>query len=429
MAPFAVGESGLENGRGATGAVRDWDAKVRPRWLADANALSSCISGGPMHRQLIAVFIVVLFSPVAGFAQTGSAEKSAEPFKIGTFRIGNTQTIGLVLRDSLVVDLVQANAALEKSKSFPARRMPSEMVAFIADYENGLKGRAYAIVNELVQSKALDGKAPAYVRKLSEVTTLAPIPRPRQIMMTAVNFYSHIAENAAPEARAKAIAARKANRGVPYMFLKSPSSVIGTGETILIPHGRTELDWEIELATIIGKPARYVPAPKAEDHVFGYTVLLDISDRGGRPQGGFSSGVDWFLMKGQDTFGPMGPFIVPKEFYGNPMTTLKQTLLVGTDQRQQADASDMIHSVWEVIEYASSLVTLQPGDVIGAGTSGGVGMGTSVRGSQVWLVAGDEITGSIDKIGTLRHKVEAAPAPAPGTGSFLPPNTPRKPGQ
>ena len=380
-----------------------------------------------MQRILIAVLGATLALPLAGYAQTGSATTSAEPFKVGTFVIGTTQTIGLVLRDSLVVDLVQANAAMEKSRSFPARRMPSEMVAFIADYENGLKGRAYAIVNELVQSKALDGKTPPYVRKLTEVKTLAPIPRPRLMMMTAVNFYSHIAENAAPEARAKAIATRKANRGVPYMFLKAPSSVIGTGETILIPHGRTELDWEIELATIIGRPSRYVPAPKAQDHVFGYTVLLDISDRGGRPPGGFSAGVDWFLMKGQDTFGPMGPFIVPKEFYGDPMTGLKQTLLVGTDQRQQADASDMIHSVWEVIEYASSLVTLQPGDVVGAGTSGGVGMGTSVRGSQVWLVAGDEITGSIDRIGTLRHKVEAAPAPPAGTGSFLPPVV-RRPG-
>ena len=374
-----------------------------------------------MQRILVAVLAIVLALPLAGFAQPGTAAKSVEPFKIGTFRIGNTQTIGIVLRDAVVVDIVQANAAMEKSKSFPARRMPSEMVEFIADYESGLKGRVYAIVNELVQGKALDGKPPAYVRKLSEVKTLAPIPRPRQIMMTAVNFYSHISENAPPDVRAKAIAERKANRGVPYMFLKAPSSIIGTGETILIPHGRTELDWEIELATIIGKPARYVPAPKAEEHVFGYTVMLDISDRGGRPPGGFSGGTDWFVGKGQDTFGPMGPFIVPKEFYGNPMTDLKQTLLVGKDQRQQADASDMIHSVWEVIEYASSLVTLQPGDVIGAGTSGGVGMGTSVRGSQVWLVAGDEITGSIDKIGTLRHKVEAAPAPPAGTGSYLPP--------
>lgn len=374
-----------------------------------------------MPRVLVLVLAVVLACPVAGYAQAGTASQSTEPFKVGTFLIGTTQTVGVVLRDSLVVDLVQANAAIQKTRSWPARAIPADMVGLITDYESGLKGRIYAIVNDLVQSNALTGTRPAYVRDLTQVRTLAPIPRPRMMMMTAVNFYSHIAESGTPEQRSQAIAARKANKGVPYMFLKAPSSVIGTGETVLIPYGRTELDWEIELATIIGRPTRYVPAPRAQDHVFGYTVMLDISDRGGRPPGGFSSGTDWFVMKGQDTFGPMGPFIVPKEFFGNPMTDLKQTLLVGTDQRQQADASDMIHSVWEVIEYASSLVTLQPGDVVGAGTSGGVGMGTSVRGSQVWLVAGDEITATIDRIGTLRHRVEAAPAPPAGTGSYLPP--------
>jgi 2-keto-4-pentenoate hydratase/2-oxohepta-3-ene-1,7-dioic acid hydratase in catechol pathway len=329
--------------------------------------------------------------------------------------------VGIVLRDTLVVDLAQANAAIGKSRSYPARAIPSDMVGLITEYENGLKGRIYAIVNDLVQSNALTGTRPPYVRELTQVKTLAPIPRPRMIMNTAVNFYSHIAEGGSPEQRATAIAARKANRGVPYMFLKAPSSVIGTGETILIPYGRTELDWEIEMATVIGKAARYIPAPRAQDHVFGYTVMLDISDRGGRPPGGFSSGTDWFVMKGQDTFGPMGPFIVPKEFYGDPMVKLNQTLLVGNEQRQQAGASDMIHSVWEVIEYASSLVTLMPGDIIGAGTSGGVGMGTSVRGQQVWLVAGDEITATIDGLGTLRHRVEAAPAPPTGTGAYLPP--------
>jgi 2-keto-4-pentenoate hydratase/2-oxohepta-3-ene-1,7-dioic acid hydratase in catechol pathway len=377
----------------------------------------------------VAAFAVVLGGPLSVLAQPGSAAKSSEPFKVGTFVIGNTQTTGLVLRDSLVVDLVQANAALEKTRSFPARRVPSDMVGLIGQYEHGLKTRLYAIVNELVQSQALDAKRPAFVHELKQVKTLAPIPRPRQIMMTAVNFYSHIAENAPPEERAKAIAARKASRGVPYLFLKATSSVIGTGEAVVMPFGRTQLDWEVELGTVIGRGARYIGATKAEEHVFGYTVMIDISDRGGRPPGGFSSGSDWFIQKGQDTFGPMGPFIVPKEFYGDPMTDLKQTLHVGTDQRQKADSSDMIHSVWEVIEYASSLVTLQPGDIIGAGTSGGVGMGTSVRGSQVWLVAGDEITASIDKIGTLRHKVEAAPPPPAGTGSYLPPvSSYRKPG-
>ena len=373
-----------------------------------------------MMRAFICCLAALLACPLAASAQVGTAAKSVEPFKLGTFMAGSATSIGVVLRDRFVVDLAAANTAMETSKKFPRRAVPADMVGLIADYENGLKGRIYAIVNELVQANALGGTLPAYVRELGAVRTLAPIPRPRMIMNTAVNFYSHIAENAPAEARAKAIAERKANRGSPYMFLKAPSSVIGTGETILIPYGRTELYWEIELATVIGRTARYVAAPRALDHVFGYTVMLDISDRGGRPPGGFT-GVDWFVMKGQDTFGPMGPFIAPKEFYGDPMAKLKQTLLVGGDQRQQADASDMIHSVGEVIEYASSLVTLQPGDIIGAGTSGGVGMGTSVRGEQVWLVAGDEITASIDGIGTLRHKVAAAPAPPPGTGSYLPP--------
>jgi 2-keto-4-pentenoate hydratase/2-oxohepta-3-ene-1,7-dioic acid hydratase in catechol pathway len=237
-----------------------------------------------MTRTLVLLAAAVLALPAAAQAQAGTAAKSAEPFKVGTFLIGNAERVGIVLRDAWVVDLAEANAALQKSRSFPARTMPSDMVALIADYENGLKGRIYAIVNDLVQSKALEGTRPEYVRELNQVRTLAPIPRPRMMMMTAVNFYSHINEAGTPEERAKSIAARKANRGVPYMFLKAPSSVIGTGETILIPHGRTELDWEIELATVIGRRARYVAAPQAQDHVFGYTVMLDISDRGGRPR-------------------------------------------------------------------------------------------------------------------------------------------------
>ena len=200
-----------------------------------------------MPRVFVAIVALVLMSPIAAQAQAGSAAKSVEPFKVGTFRIGGTSTVGLVLRDTLVVDLGQANTALEKSRAFPVRSMPSDMVDLIAEYENGLKGRIYAIVNELVQTKTLDGQRPAYVRELKEVQTLAPIPRPRQIMMTAVNFYSHISEDAPPDVRAKAVAARKANRGTPYLWLKSTSSVIGTGETVVMPYGRTELDWEVEL--------------------------------------------------------------------------------------------------------------------------------------------------------------------------------------
>ncbi len=374
-----------------------------------------------MQKKTLVLLIALAGLPFSAAAQTGSAAQSAEPFKVGTFGINGEETVGIVLRDQFVIDLEAANAAMEATRSYPAREMPDDMIELIEDYESGLKERIYAIVTDVVAANALEGNRPAYIHAVEDIDTMAPIPRPRLIMNTAVNFYSHIAETANAETRQRLIADRRANRSVPYMFLKAPSSVIGNDDTILIPWGRTELDWEIELATVMGKPTRYVSAENALDNIFGYTVMLDISDRGGRPAGGAIGGVDWFVMKGQDTFGPMGPWIVPREFYGNPMEQLSQTLVVDGQQMQSADASDMIHSVGEVIEYASSLVTVMPGDIIGAGTSGGVGMGTSVRGEQVWLVEGDEITGTIDGIGTLHMYVEAAPQPPAGTGSFLPP--------
>ena len=211
-------------------------------------------------------------------------------------------------------------------------------------------------------------------------------------------------------------------KGVIHRDLKpAQGPVIGAGDVVVLPYGRDRIDWEVELATVIGRAARYVPATKAQDHVFGYMVMVDISDRGGRPPGGFGGGTDWFVMKGQDSFAPMGPWIVPKEFYGNPMEKLRQTLSVNGREMQNATAGDMIHSVWEVIEYASSIVTLCPGDVVNAGTSGGTGMGVVARGAATYLKAGDEIVASIDGIGTMKIPVVAGPKPPDGTGSFLPP--------
>ena len=212
------------------------------------------------------------------------------------------------------------------------------------------------------------------------------------------------------------------NRGVPYLFLKpSRGAVIGSGEPIVLPYGRTQIDWEVELGTVIGRSAKYVSAEDAQDSIFGYMVTLDISDRGGRPPGGAPFDLDWFVGKGHDTFAPQGPWIVPKEFYGDPMANLCQTLSVDGEQMQEARAGDMIHTLYELIEYASSIITLYPGDVINNGTSGGVGMGTAVRGEQRFLQPGEEIIATIVGIGTLRMPVVAGPAPGPGTGARLPP--------
>jgi len=350
------------------------------------------------------------------------AEDVLAPFKVGTFSTGDQPWVGLVLRDSLIVELNAANQALEKQGDVPELPMPADMLGLIDRYEYGLKRRLYEIVNDLILNDQLDGNRPGFVHELNEVDTLPPILYPGKIMNAAVNFYTHVNETGTPEEVEASRRERRENRGAPYLFLKpTRGAIIGDGDSVMLPYGRTQIDWEVELGTVIGTTAKYVSAESAWDHIFGFMVTMDISDRGGRPPGGFQ-GVDWFVGKGHDTFAPMGPWIVPKEFYGDPMEVLRQTLSVGGQQMQEGQAGDMIHSLYELIEYASSLITLFPGDVLNNGTSGGVGMGTAVRGEQRFLQDGEVIEASIDGIGTLRINVEAEDVRPDGTGAQLPPN-------
>lgn len=352
----------------------------------------------------------------------GEHLEAAEAFKVGTFEIEGEARVGIVLRDSLVVDLNPANSALEKDPDFPELPPPADMLELIERYEYGLKRRLYEIVNDLVEKDLLGSRRPDYVHPLNEVRTLAPILYPGKILNAAVNFYSHVDESGTDEERAEARRQRRINRGVPYLFMKpSRGAVIGNNEAVVIPYGRNRTDWEVELGTVIGRTAKYVSANDAEDYVFGYMVTLDISDRGGRPPGGNPLRSDWFVGKGHDTFAPQGPWIVPKEFYGDPMKKLKQSLKIGDEQMQEATAGDMIHSIWEIIEYGSSIITLYPGDVINNGTSGGTGAGTAVRGSQRFLQPGEMIEASIEGIGTLNIPVIGEEKPTGLTGAQLPP--------
>lgn len=374
-----------------------------------------------MRRAVVPLLFVMLACPALVAAQGGPATSSATPFKLGTFDIEGEPRIGIVLEDKVIVDLVAANRALERNPAYPPVPMPADMRALIGQYEYGLKHRLYEIVNDLVAARRLSATLrPRYVHDLAQVRTLAPL-MPRKILNAAVNFYSHVGEGGTPEEQKKAAEERRRTRGVPYLFLKpTEGAIIGNGDAVVLPYGRDRIDWEVELGIVIGRATKYVPATKAAEHIFGYMVTVDISDRGGRPPDS-RPGSDWFVGKGHDTFAPMGPWIVPKEFYGDPMKRLRQTLSVGGQQMQEGLPGDMIHSVYELIEYASSIITLYPGDVVNNGTSGGVGMGTAVRGKQMFLKAGDEIVASIEGIGTLRLPVVAEPAPTPGTGSYLPP--------
>jgi 2-keto-4-pentenoate hydratase/2-oxohepta-3-ene-1,7-dioic acid hydratase in catechol pathway len=375
------------------------------------------------------IALVAALHPGALYAQGAPGLQSAEPFKLGTFEIRGVPHVGLVLRDSLVVDIRAANDALERNPVYPKLPMPADMLDLIGRYEYGVKLRLYEIVNDLVAGKRLAATPrPEFVHDLKAVRTLPPIMYPGKIMNAAVNFYSHVNETGSPEEIAAARRARRENRGVPYLFLKpSRGAVIGNGDAVVLPYGRDRIDWEVELGTVIGRAAKYVSATEAPGYIFGYMISLDISDRGGRPPGGAAFTTDWLVGKGHDTFAPMGPWIVPKEFYGDPMQKLRQTLSVDGTKMQEARAGDMIHSLYELIEYASSIITLFPGDVINNGTSGGVGMGTAVRGEQRFLKPGEVIEASIDDIGTLRIPVVAGEAPGPGTGARLPPvGAPRK---
>jgi len=374
-----------------------------------------------MTRTLLFVVLAAIASPVLGSAQT--MIRSAEPFKLGTFEIAaqGDSRIGIVLRDELVVELNAANRALESSRDYPAIPMPADMRDLISRYDYGLKYRLYEIVNNVVNNNRLAGPNRAdFVHDVDAIRTLAPL-MPGKMLNAAVNFYSHVEEANTPEEQEAAAARRRAERGIPYLFIKpTEGAVIGNGDAVVIPYGRDRIDWEVELATVIGRTAKYVSAADAQDYIFGYMVSLDISDRGGRPPNS-RPGSDWLVGKGHDTFAPLGPWIVPKEFYGDPMENLEQVLEVDGEVMQRAGPGDMIHSIYELIEYGTSIVTMYPGDVLNNGTSGGTGAGTAVRGEQRFLQPGETIEASIEGIGRLVLPVVAEETPPERTGSYLPP--------
>ena len=371
----------------------------------------------------VSVALALLSAPFIAGAQ---AMGSAEPFKVGTFAINDIPTVGLVMRDdALVVDLNAANRAMQLLPQYSHLDMPVDMIGLIERYEYGLKYRIYEVVNWLVEEELLSGSAMRdFVYPVANVDIMAPIQYPSKIMNAAVNFYTHACEGCNDDELAQRTKERRENRGVPYLFLKpTRGAVIGDGEDIIMPYGRDEIEYEVEMAIVFGRTGKYISADRAYDHVFGYMVAMDVSDRGGRPPGGYAMRSDWFVGKGHDTFAPHGPWIVPKEFYGDPMERLHQITVVDGVTVQEAKAGDMIHNIPELIEYASSLITVFPGDVMQSGTSGGTGAGRVERASgSGFLVDGEIISAQIEGIGTLTHRVVAETSvPGDLSGSQLPP--------
>jgi 2-keto-4-pentenoate hydratase/2-oxohepta-3-ene-1,7-dioic acid hydratase in catechol pathway len=181
------------------------------------------------------------------------------------------------------------------------------------------------------------------------------------------------------------------------VFPKPVGSVIGDGDAIRLPPGREQVDWECELAIVIGRTADHVSPEQAKDHIFGYTLENDVSDRGGRADR--RHGSDWFIGKGHSTFAPLGPYLVPKEFVPDPQKLPIKFTLSGTVM-QDSTTERMTHNVYELVSFVSHVLALRPGDIIATGSPAGVG---AARG--VFMKPGQTSVCTIGGIGTLTNPV------------------------
>jgi 2-keto-4-pentenoate hydratase/2-oxohepta-3-ene-1,7-dioic acid hydratase in catechol pathway len=221
----------------------------------------------------------------------------------------------------------------------------------------------------------------AFTYPMNAITILAPIPKPRKnIIGIGLNYTEHVAESARTLDTSNELPQK------PVIFSKPPTAVTGIGTAILHNTKLTQqLDWEVELAVVIGKKGKYVPKEKALDYVFGYTIINDISARDCRRAG------QWIVSKGQDTFAPMGPILVTKDEIPNPHN-LNLSLKVNGVEKQNSNTQFMLFSINDLIEDLSTVFTLEPGDIIATGTPAGVGAG---RSPQEWMWNGDVVEATV----------------------------------
>jgi 2,4-didehydro-3-deoxy-L-rhamnonate hydrolase len=216
----------------------------------------------------------------------------------------------------------------------------------------------------------------------------APIGNVGKLICIGLNYADHAAEAGQPIPKE------------PIFFLKANSAFSGPNDTIAIPRGAVKTDWEVELAVVIGRKGKYIPAAKAFDYVAGYMVCNDVSERDFQQ----NRGGTWTKGKSCDGFGPMGPWFVTRDEVKDPQA-LKMWTEVNGVRRQNGSTSTMIFDVRTLIEYCSSFFTLYPGDVISTGTPPGVGAG--IKPVPIFLKAGDTVTCGIDGLGQQTQKYVA----------------------
>ena len=369
----------------------------------------------------LVVFVTAVLA-ACGAEERPPATSAVEPFKLGTVEREGRPFIGVVLHDTLVIDFEAASAAAERSTGTAALVAPTTLNELIARYdEPSLRERIYSIVNMV--SEAGDAR-PDYVHAIETVRILPPV-KPDHILNGALNFREHADELqqagtgvvpgvsqsdlrqtlepvSPPPIPGVWASAPGDTRQNPYLFMKPSSSVTASEQPIRLPPGRNRVDWECELNAVVGKAAYRVPLDRIDEHIFGYTLQNDVSDRAPRADG--RHGSDWVLAKGHDTFSPIGPFVVPKEFVPDPQR-LALTLTLNGEVMQDSNTELMVHTFAELVSYASHLLTLQPGDLISSGSPAGIG---AARATPIFFKPGDISVCTVESIGSLTNPVVGA---------------------
>jgi len=295
--------------------------------------------------------------------------------RIARFVHHGVESYGALNREGKIIDLPKTSSLQDRS------------VPFSIDGLISLGSGVEALLKELLSERSSNGGRKVVLEK-EDVTVRAPVIAPQKIVCLGLNYRDHAEEAgaAAPDE--------------PIIFMKPRTAIIGPEEPVVKPSFVTQLDYEVELAVIIGKKGKNIPVSDAEDYIFGYTVLNDISARDIQ----FKDG-QWTRGKSFDTFAPLGPCLTTSEQIGDP-NDLHLTARVNGETRQDSSTAMMIFDVYEIVHHLSRVMTLEPCDIIATGTPAGVA--AFMKPEPEFLEPGDMVEVEIEKIGTLRNRIVQA---------------------
>jgi 2-keto-4-pentenoate hydratase/2-oxohepta-3-ene-1,7-dioic acid hydratase in catechol pathway len=312
--------------------------------------------------------------------------------RLVSFTQKHQQAVGIVGPHEQIIDLAELNQ----------RHLKGGKPAFLGSMQAFIEAGAKALQIAKKAAGYVAGKTADEQKKLArggvllnsrQAKIISPIPVPKKnVVMLGINYREHVDEGA----RARSMDIKYPEW--PVFFTKPATSVIGHLGKVIKHKITDRLDWEVELALVIGKRGRDIPKDKAYDYVFGYTVCLDMTARELQRQHG-----QWFKGKSLDTFCPLGPWIVHKSALSNPQQ-LRLVCRVNGEVMQDGNTRDMIFDIPTIIESLSAGLTLEPGDIISTGTPSGVGF---ARVPPVYLKPGDKVEGEVEGIGTLEVEIVA----------------------